>query len=203
MTGTVFGRTNLPIPRGWYRVLTGETDIACIPLGAVVDVSAAGPTLGHLLRLRADVLLAVFSGFELEHAPSESRAADLTTALILQHISSSCRSKVDFFMLQIRRTLRDDQLNGAISALEEARQEGLIGHIGLSIDGPLYAVLPTWILHDAFDLCLVNSTGATSAEVEAVVALAAQRRVAVVLAASVLPGEATTGCLRAVEGLPQ
>ena len=200
-----FGRTNKPYPRLWLSLQMGMGDAegwapqladAAAESGAVIDISNGPGFWGELLRTR-DVPLLAFGGRECENASSADHATDLLSAHIFQTLSSLGRSTIDFYFLQVRRAWEEFQVDGAFSALESARSDGLIKHFGLWADGHPLAVLGWWQFRDAFEAVMIPHHPLASGYKEMFVSLARQRRVGLVGCESLSWG---TGC--AVSELP-
>ena len=67
-------------------------------------------------------------------------------------------------------------LTGAISALENARQDDMIGHFGMCVEGAASTVLGMWQFHDAFDFLVCRPEALKTLE-----PVARARRVGVVV----------------------
>jgi len=123
-------------------------------------------------------MVASFSGFELERATNEAHAHDLTSALIVQHLSSLGRGGLDFLFLQIRRALEETTWAGFFGAVEEARDQGLVRYLGLEICGSVVGGLAQWRFHDAFEV--VMAPGTPAVDWKSVKEVAEERRVGAV-----------------------
>lgn len=169
-----FGRTNLTVPGVWFEV---SADDATIPAG-VLSVTSSPAVIGHRISGRSDVRCLTYSGFAYEKSDSEYHAATLLSADLLGLISSLARGPLDFFALQIRRSLDEYQIHGCLSALVDLKEQGLVHSVGLAISGPIYAVLTTWRFHDAFDFVVTPPAGTKDHQVA--VEHAEARRVGIV-----------------------
>jgi aryl-alcohol dehydrogenase-like predicted oxidoreductase len=98
----------------------------------------------------------VCGGAEVEMAPSERLACDWIQAHFIEALSAVGRDWFDFYFLRIRSNLAEHQVNGALLALENARQEGHIRHIGIDCLGSDESVRRSWQLHDAFEVALIH-----------------------------------------------
>lgn len=119
-------------------------------------------------------------GEDIEVATDERHASHLLQAQLIQVLSCLGRPQIDFFCFKVRKGLEEFQINGALSALEEARQDGLVKWIGLSSEGPALAALGTWQFHDAFDVVLVSRSHFDQTDYATLAPLAIERRVGVV-----------------------
>jgi hypothetical protein len=184
----VFGRTNESFPNIWASLSVpdgGFTDSS--PSEFVEQVRdrklpiciASQPALwGGLMRGGSDVLIQ--SGtLQIESATSEEHATDLVQAHLIETLSSLGRECVDFYFLRVRRALEEFQINGALAAMEFAKQEGHVRFLGLRADGPPLSVLGLWQFHDAFEALWVSAPLAEQDALETLGPLAATRRVGV------------------------
>ncbi|MBS1720147.1 MAG: hypothetical protein JST35_06855 [Armatimonadetes bacterium] len=189
MEHQTLGRTNRAFPpiwlspaapqfapkEGWRESLIE----ACVELGTVIDISKGPALWGSLLSNNAAHLMTL-GGHEIENAVDDSHAANLIEANLIETLSAVGRDCLDFYFLQVRRRLEEFQINGALEALESARQEGHIKHLGLCVDGPALAILGVWQFHDAFDVVLIPRNHQESTDYEALAPLARERRVGIV-----------------------
>jgi hypothetical protein len=177
----ILGRTNRSFPKIWYQLVppvssAGIDDLAEFARGceAPVDVSISPALWGGKLRgSSVPICCASTTAFEL--ATDSTHAADLVQAHLIEVLSCLGRECVDFYLLRLRKMLREDQLSGALEAIEAARSEGHIGHIGLFCDGPALPILAQWQIHDAFELVVC-----TEAEIAMIGPFARARRVGLV-----------------------
>ena len=70
-------------------------------------------------------------------------------------------------------------MNGALEALEAARQDGHIAFLGLQAEGNPMAVRSVWQFHDAFEALLVPRSHLEAEAYDALAPLAKERRVGV------------------------
>lgn len=155
---------------------------AALRLGTVLDISSSPVLWGGQMRGTA-ALLMVRGGTDVERAPSDKIACDLVQAHLVQILSAIGREWIDFYFLRIRRNLTDWQIDGALMALENAKQEGHVRHLCIECDGPTPEVLQVWHRRDAFEVALLHSPDAQ------LIQLASQRRVGIV---ATFPAEFTT-----------
>lgn len=171
-----FGRTNQLVSQTWIRPELGDDPEALmaevVATGAVIDISSSPLIWGNSIRGGDHVLFARGS-LDYERAISRESAIDLVCAHLIQTLSTIGRESIDFFALPFRRAVEDEQLEGALEALELAKGDGLIKHGGLMSEGPELATLSMWRFHDAFEFIVL---GERSSELEA---LARERRVGV------------------------
>ena len=182
------GRTNKVFPQTWLRLTLDESNhhsngvlADALAKETVLDISVSPALWGNLLRGK-EVKLMTRGGIEIAQAPDEKTASDLLEAHMIQTLSALGREAIDFYFLTVRSALEEFQISGALRALESARQEGHVGHIGLSSEGPPMATLALWQFHDAFEVLLLDRPD------EALMSLARERRVGIVTA---FPSEET------------
>jgi hypothetical protein len=186
----VFGRTNVSLPNGWAKLSVpdgGFGDASPMDLidavrsvGCPLDISSQPALWGSMVRGGQDVLLQRGT-LQIELATSEDHATDLIQAHLIETLSALGREMIDFYYLRIRRNLEEYQINGALAALEHAKQEGYIRFLGLMADGPAMAVLGFWQFHDGFDSVMIPRPVHSSRSLENLEPLAHKRRVGVVL----------------------
>lgn len=184
-----FGRTNQPAPKIWYRP-SGElvrdqavSQIAQSPISpnCVVDIHSDIILLGHAFS-QTPARLMFIGGKEAWTAPDQRSAVDLMSGSILATLSAVRGKMIDFWFLDLDRAPEQYQLDGAIQALSEAKEDGLVGSICLRIKDNLYAGLSTWRFNDAFDV--ITTRGIAPHDHAALIDLARERRVGVLLDAS-------------------
>lgn len=178
-SAAVFGRTNRAFPRRWHALAIpgseSEAELMAEAAGsAPVDISASPAYWGRWLRERECPLI-VRGRTDFEQARDEGQAFDLVQAHLVTVLSCAGRSCIDFFALPIRRAVEEHQVEGALRAMEEARNDGLIRHPALLADGPALAVRSVWQFHDAFEALFCPA----GPELEQLAPLAASRRVGV------------------------
>lgn len=192
-----FGRTNIDLPREWLRpMLPLQPDdlwresfrSAVAESGRPVDTSSSPALWGEILR-GLPLVLSVSGGDELEHATSADHAVHLLQGHLLQVLSGLGRPCLDFFFLNVSRVWEEHQLNGAMEALENARQDGLIRFAGLRATGPALAALGVWQFRDAFEAVMMPAWPQSAYETLA--PIARERRVGVILEGALSRG---TGC---------
>ena len=179
MIKEVLGRTNAVYPKTWAALgVSAETSpeelvTAVRTLNIPMDITSQPALWGGFLRGGADIL-SVKSSVHYERATSQDHATDLMQAHLIEVLSSVGREMIDFYFLRVRRVVEEYQINGALAALEFAKQEGHVKHIGIVADGPVMAVQSVWQFHDAFEVALLGP------EHESLANLAKERRVGVV-----------------------
>lgn len=117
---------------------------------------------------------------EIENATSFDHASDIVGAFLIEQLSAWQRTSADFFYLSVRRALEEFQIDGALAALSSAKEEALVQHIGLSVEGPALAVASMWRFHDAFETVMVKRNPACEDDYQQVKQTADSRRVGVV-----------------------
>jgi hypothetical protein len=179
MIKEVLGRTNATYPKLWAALgVSADTSpedlvTAVRTLKIPIDITSQPALWGGFLRGGADIL-SVKSSVHYERATSQDHATDLMQAHLIEVLSSVGREMIDFYFLRVRRVVEEYQINGALAALEFAKQEGHVKHIGIAAEGPVMAVQSVWQFHDAFEAILLKS------EHESLSNLARERRVGVV-----------------------
>jgi aryl-alcohol dehydrogenase-like predicted oxidoreductase len=183
-----FGRTNVPVPSVWYQLLvprqTEEGWIApmvdaAVETGAPLDVTDGAPLWGSRLR-GTGASVVVRGGLELERATEEKAASEQISAHLIQMLSALGTEKIDFYYLRVRRALEESVLNGAMEALESAREDGLVRFFGLSAEGSAMAALGLWQFHDAFESVMVPRNPLDFEAYDTLKDLAQKRRVGLV-----------------------
>lgn len=109
----------------------------------------------------------------VERARDEGEAMQIMMGEIVQRISNSPDGGISIWFLSVARAWEEFQINGALAALESAREERLIDHLGLHVAGRAMAVASLWRFHDAFDVVLCPP----GEEIESVLSTARDRRV--------------------------
>lgn len=180
MTERVFGRTNLPFPSVWLslRVPSERADggiaglvEAALASGAPLDVSSAPGLWGGAMRATEAVLMRL-GAKDLARATGEEHAANLVRAHLIETLCAIGREHLDFYFLRFGDAPTEDQISGALSALEEARQEGHVRFLGLCAVEQPSAAFDVCRRHDAFEAIL---TGLPVAE-RTLAGLAQERR---------------------------
>ena len=179
----VLGRTNAVYQTTWAALgISPETSpdelvSAVRELEIPMDITSQPALWGGFIRGGADIL-SVKSSTHYERATSQDHATDLMHAHLIEVLSSVGREMIEFYFLRIRRVVEEYQINGALAALEFAKQEGHIKHLGICADGPVLAVQSVWQFHDGFEAALLRESDTPLAR------MAEQRRVGVVTAVS-------------------
>lgn len=140
-----------------------------------------------------DAALMTRGGADIVNAADEPGAGNLVSAHLLETLSGIGREYIDFYFLRIRTALEEFQLNGALEALEAARDEGLVRYFGLAAEGSGFAVLGSWQFRDAFEVLLVPDRTEDEASYSTLVPLARERRVGVVRRFAQMPGPEALG----------
>ncbi len=144
-----------------------------------IDISRQPGLWGGRVRGK-EVFLTCSGNLNYENAVDEQHAHDLTSADLIQTLSSIGREYIDIYFLRLQRAVEEFQISGVLEALELARQEGHIRYIGLHCDGSPFAALATWQFHDAFDLIQVNRNPIDHSAYDTLRPLAKERRVGIV-----------------------
>lgn len=184
----VLGRTNREYPQTWIRPVFGADLEGLLGylenLHTVIDATAMPSIVGT--RLTKPRKLLIRGGLTIEGAVTGNHAHDLMSAEIIEALSSTLSTELEFFVFRIRMPLEDHQVEGALGALSSAREEGLIRSIGVSLESP--GAIPIWQLNDAFDIVLVPGEGDLYVQG---LKLAVARRVGLVVEGSPSDGETT------------
>lgn len=172
---------SLAVPStGFQSESPADIVAVCREHGLPMSIASQPALWGGSLRGGTDVLIQ--SGtLQIEKATSEDHATDLVQAHLIETLSAVGRETIDFYFLPIRRALEEYQINGALAALEFAKQEGHVRFLGLKADGPGLAVLGMWQFHDAFEALWVKKPLFEADTYETLVPLAQQRRVGVLV----------------------
>lgn len=228
MADSVLGRTNRAFPPVWLSLSlpheSGEAPIDAL-VGAARDANVpldlgGNPALwGGRLRGDDQAFLMQMSTSGYERATDDRHAEDLIQAHLIETLSAIGREWIDVYFLRVRRAVDEAQLSGALEAMEMARQEGHIRHLGIVCDGSSLATLGMWQFHDAFDLLLVPRNHHDDEAYRTLAPLAKERRVGVVTSRPlnwgwglpfvalenrlVLPGERMTLAQAAIADLAQ
>lgn len=189
-----FGRTNQPAPKIWYRPsgeLVRDSAVSLIaeaPISphCVVDIHSDVILLGHAFS-QTPARLMTIAGKEVWSTPDQRTAADEMSGTILATLSAVRGKKIDFWFLELDQAPEQYQLDGALQALTEAKEDGLVGSICLRIANNLYAGLSTWRFNDAFDV--ITTRGIAPPDHDALIDLAKERRVGVLLDAALNIGK--------------
>ena len=152
---------------------------AAIASGAPIDITSQPALWGGKMRGTAATLLAMGTT-EYEYAVDESHSCDLVQAHLIEILSSIGRETIDIYYFRVRQMAEEFQISGALQALELAKQEGHVGHIGLFCDGPSFGTLGAWQFHDAFETLLVPKSREDSESYDTLSPLAKERRVGIV-----------------------
>ena len=188
----MLGRTNAAFPRVWLSLSVphggfsegGPRELAhaARATGLPIDVSTQPARWGGPLRGGEDTLM-TFGGRYLATAHDERNALDLTQAHLIETLSSLGRETIDVYALTVRRPLEEWQINGALEALESARQEGHIRYFALHAEGSGLAALGLWQFHDFAELLFVPKNPLNGDAYANLSGLAAERRVGIVTTA--------------------
>lgn len=128
-------------------------------------------------------------GMDVESAADERSAGNRIHAHLIETLSSVGREYLDFYFLTIRQAWEEFQIQGALQAIEMAREEGLIRFVGLRAMGSPLSALGLWQFNDAFEALMVPSDPPEF--FDSLSPLALQRRVGVVVQGGEREGAAT------------
>ncbi len=188
MTQPVLGRTNavfppiwlsLSVPNGGFAESAKQLVDHAVAQNVPLDITSQPALWGGCMRGTEATLLTV-GGPRIENATEEDHAMDLVQAHLIETLSSIGREYIDFYFLKIRRGLEEYQINGALAALESAKQEGNVRFIGLYPEGPPMAILGVWQFHDAFETVLLPKNPLENRAYDNLAPLAKERRAGVV-----------------------
>lgn len=197
----IFGRTNQRLPSIWFAPQLPhppreERDVerlleVILATGHPMDLSNSPSFWGGLARGQGN-FVAIRGGVEIAHARDEVSAGDVIRAHLIGTLSALGREAIDLYFLQVRRPLEEWQINGALEALETARQDGLVRNLGLAVEGSPLAALGLWQFHDAFEALTYAYNPRQTQARETLNELAQTRRV----------GTVTYGTLNWSDGIP-
>ena len=152
---------------------------AAVESGAPIDITNQPALWGGKMRGSSGTLIAV-GPTDYENGVDEAHACDLVQAHLIETLSAIGREKIDIYYFRVRRMSEEFQLSGALQALEMAKQEGHIGHIGICCDGPSLATLGAWQFHDAFETILIPRNHYDTEAYDTLAPMARERRVGIV-----------------------
>lgn len=130
---------------------------AAIEARTVLDISVQPALFGGQMRGTTATLMTI-GGSQIALATDVGHAANLVQAHLIQTLSAVGRDWLDLYFLGVVEPVREDQLQGALEALESAREEGYVRYFGLAAFGDGDAALASWRLRDAFEVVLVDPT---------------------------------------------
>ena len=187
MNKNLLGRTNQEFPSRWLALSVPDggfseespADLVATARasGLPIDFSSQPALWGGAMRGADEVVLIQQGTYQIERATSEDHATDLTQAHLIETLSAVGRDCLDFYFLRIRRAIEEYQINGALAALEAARNEGHLRFLGLHATGNAMAALGLWQFHDAFEVVLIPDDEAARTTLEP---LARKRRAGIV-----------------------
>lgn len=160
------GRTHRDVPARWIRPYWDPTGppLAEVAAGCVVDISSQPALWGHALRQHAIagvVARLTLAGHALDVGPPGDdlsvrarRAAELTEAHLIETLSAIGRPCIDFYAVSVHSGWSEATLNGVLEALESARQDGMVGHFGLALEGDGRKAIGLWQMRDAFEFVI-------------------------------------------------
>lgn len=165
----------LGVTENWVESMTS----AQLASGTILDISAQPGLWGSHLRGDGVRILRVGADY-LPRLRDPQAAADQTQAELIETLSVIGRPKLDFYCLRLTRPCEDNVLDAALMALEEARQDGLLGHFGLLAAETSLATLANWQFRDAFEFMLVPRNQSRHAVYDELLPMAKNRRVGIV-----------------------
>lgn len=176
---SVLGRTNRVWPEEWWKLVGfRDREIVVSDLKAqprpVLAMGSPGIWAHELRGLGCDWLVCDSGG--VERACDEGEAMQIMMGEIVQRVSNSPDGGISIWFLSVARAWEEFQINGALAALDSAREERLVDHLGLHVAGRAMGVASLWRFHDAFDVVLCRP----GEEFDSVLATARERRVGVV-----------------------
>ncbi|MCW5937535.1 MAG: hypothetical protein KIT11_09540 [Fimbriimonadaceae bacterium] len=163
----LFGRTNLRLPRTWLRLLPPEGGDQALPemveaavrSGLPLDVTRATSLWGPGLAGAKNATVAFLSPLPPKTS-NGGLAADLVGADLFALLACLGRSHLDLCFVGVTGEESVDALDGMFESLEIARQDGLVGSLGLDVAGPPPAVLGQWAGRDGFEAVAMEASGA-------------------------------------------
>ncbi len=189
----VLGRTNRAYPAIWISLAAPQAATSegwrdrlvtsALEAQTVIDISKGPALWGGALRqldLGEAAQIMTIGGLDAERATDARHARDLVEAHLIETLSAIGRDHLEFYFFQVRGSLKSYQTEGALEALEMARQEGHVRHVGLCCDGPASEIGAIWQAHDAFDAVLTPRNHYSASSYGALIPLAKERRVGMV-----------------------
>ena len=185
MAPTLLGRTNREFPSTWLTLTPptagpssydlSDTVAAALESKLPLDISRSPALFGGMMRGRSDTIIVQFGSRDIERATDSNHAADLVQAHLIETLSSIGREWIDIYFLASHTVLKENQISGALEALESARQDGNVRYLGLFCGGDPSATLANWHMHDAFELFCAE----TDQALQELAPMARQRRAGV------------------------
>lgn len=145
-----------------------------------LEVSSSLAVWGHHLR-GADVPFIGNVGADVSQSADSASASRLVQASLLALLSAIGKETLTFCFLPVKSALEEFQILGALEALEQAREEGLVQFTGIRAVKSPFSVQSVWQFHDAFEAVMIPRIPSGSSE-KTLIPLAESRRVGVVLA---------------------
>ncbi len=179
-SGTLLGRTNRIFPQTWWRI-TGtqesERDAVRAHLAEHPAPIMAGAYWADAVR-DLDLPWLARGGSIAGQSLSRSHADDLVSMEIIQAVASSPDGKLAIYFLSVSSAWEEFQIDGALAAMDAARQDGLLDFFGLHIAGSVVAISSMWRFHDAFEVVLASAQN--EKDFRTVHSTAVERRVGVI-----------------------
>jgi len=167
------------VPNGGFVESAKDLVDHAVAQNVPLDITSQPALWGGCMRGTEATLMSI-GGPRIENATEEDHAMDLVQAHLIETLSSIGREYIDFYFLKIRRGLEEYQINGALAALESAKQEGNVRFIGLFPEGPPMAILGVWQFHDAFETVLLPKNPLENRAYDNLAPLAQERRAGIV-----------------------
>lgn len=122
----------------------------------------------------------VCGGEKISNTQNQEQAMYHMTGEIISAVAGSPDRFVSIYFLSVARAWEEHQINGALAALQSAKEEGLIGSICLHVAGSALGVASLWRFYNAFDVVLVRRNPGTEQDYLRIAMTALDRRVGVV-----------------------
>lgn len=147
-------RANASFPPVWLSLRWGPesgdpAELLAAAVGAGVPLELSRNAALWRSGLGDETFVVSIGGREAENAADENAAGDLVEASIFQ-ASCSLGHMIDLFALEVRTAWKDEQIRGALAALELARSDGIIRFFGLHCEDAS-TLLEVWRSHDGFE----------------------------------------------------
>ena len=159
----LLGRTNLRVEQTWYSLQipsdnrdTEKLAERTFQSGHPVDLTAGKSVWGPHIK-DSSSLLVFFGDDGFTKCRNRSDACDVVSSQIVEVLSSLLGKTIGLFFLPVARVVDAHCWEGAIEAVETARNDGLVSFSGLSCLGPGMAALLEWTYRDAFDVLCLHS----------------------------------------------
>lgn len=123
----------------------------------VYDITTSPAYWGSRLGSDEDLIM-VQGGRDVADAADQVSATNLIQAHLIEVMSAIGRPYLDYYFFQVRRELTPLQVQGAVSALKNAKEEGHIKCLGIALTGSTQSALEFWRANPIFDVALIDGS---------------------------------------------